>query len=355
VRNRRAQRFRHVVNLLVWVLILRAGSAFAHSFDPAVLDLHERDLGIFDAVWKAPPAMPGASAAGRAPLFPDLPAHCRRVTVAGAADPGDGEPVSWRVDCRPGGLRGGRVAVNGLDGTKMDVIVRITWRDGQTVTGVLRSGADQMVVPSAVTAHGLAASAPSLVVVERYGRAGIEHFLLDFDHLLFVLGLLLLVQGGGKLVKTITAFTVGHSLALALAVLDVVTVPTAPVGALIAASIVFVALELTRSPEAPHTMSRRYPWAVAFAFGLLHGLGFADALAQIGLPANAAAWAVLGFNLGVEAGQLAFVLALLAPLAVWTRFATRWTPVRFVPAYAIGTLATAGVLEQVWQFWSHSL
>jgi len=252
-------------------------------------------------------------------------------------------------------LRGERLAVAGLDGTKVDAIVRITWRDGQTVNGVLRSGADEMLIPSAVTTRGLAAGASSLVVVERYGRAGVTCLLFGFDHMLFVLGLLLLVTGWGKLVKTIGAFTVGHSLALALAVLGMVTVPTAPVGALIALSIVLVALELTRPAEAARTLSRRYPWAIAFAFGLLHGLRLADALAQIGLPANGAAWAVLGFNLGVEVAQLAFVLAMLAPLAAWTRLAARWTPVRFVPAYAIGTLATARVLERIQQFWSHSL
>jgi len=355
VRNRGAQRLRHFVNLLVWALLLPASGARAHSFDPALLDLRERAPGVFDVVWKAPPAMPGASAAGGSALLPDLPAHCRRVAASAAAEPSDGEPVSWRVDCGPAGLRGERLAVAGLDGTKVDAIVRITWRDGQTVNGVLRSGADEMLIPSAVTTRGLAAGASSLVVVERYGRAGVTCLLFGFDHMLFVLGLLLLVTGWGKLVKTIGAFTVGHSLALALAVLGMVTVPTAPVGALIALSIVLVALELTRPAEAARTLSRRYPWAIAFAFGLLHGLRLADALAQIGLPANGAAWAVLGFNLGVEVAQLAFVLAMLAPLAAWTRFAARWAPVRFVPAYAIGTLATARVLERIQQFWSHSL
>jgi hypothetical protein len=184
-----------------------------------------------------------------------------------------------------------------------------------------------------------------------YCRLGSEHILLGFDHLLFVLGLMLLVQTWGTLIKTISAFTGAHSVTLALAVLGVVDVPPAPVEALIAVSIVLLAAELTRPPHAPPTLARRYPWLVAFAFGLLHGLGFAGALAEIGVPSDRIALALLSFNLGVEAGQLAFVMAMLGPLVLAQRSARAWPRARLVPAYAIGALAVAWTFERVQRFW----
>src|SRR5262249_43100003 len=148
-------------------------------------------------------------------------------------------------------------------------------------------------------------------VLSGYVRLGITHILLGADHLLFVLGLLLLVPSLGMLVRTITAFTLAHSVTLGLAVLGLIAVPAAPVEALIAASIVLVALELVRDPGAAPTLGRRAPWAIALGFGLLHGLGFAGALADVGLPADRIPLALLGFNAGVEVGQLAFVAAML--------------------------------------------
>jgi hypothetical protein len=183
-----------------------------------------------------------------------------------------------------------------------------------------------------------------------YVRIGIEHILFGVDHLLFVLGLMLLVDSWRMLVKTISAFTVAHSMALALAVLGLVDVPPALVEALIALSIVLVAVELTRGGAVP-TVTRRYPWAVAFAFGLLHGLGFAGALTAIGLPPGELVLALVAFNVGVEIGQLLFIGAMLAPRAWLRRAAARWTFVESVPAYVIGSLAFAWMLERVGRFW----
>jgi hydrogenase/urease accessory protein HupE len=279
------------------------------------------------------------------PVFPDHCLHIDDPALAGQSDEGT---AYWRIDCGAAGLRGERVSVSELDGSRVDVIVEIAWLDQRTASAVLRSGADTFLVPAAAT---IGSGIPADVVLRNYGRLGVEHILLGADHLLFVLGLVLLVDTWGMLLKTISAFTVAHSLALALAVLGVVTVPAAPVEALIALSIVLVALELTRLGSDPPTLSRRYPWAVAFGFGLVHGLGFAGALAQIGLPPDQIPLALLAFNLGVELGQLLFVSVLLAPLAMFTRVAAARPQSRLIPAYAIGTIATAWVFERIWGFW----
>lgn len=328
-----------------WLLVLVApAGVLAHSFEPALLDLRERRPGLFDVAWKTPGPLAGG-------LSPELPAHCRR-----RDRPSEGEGLTFfQADCGTTGLRGERVAVRGLAGTRIDAIVRITWTDGTVTSGVLGSGAEEIVVPMENAAGGVGTGAPAQAVLQGYGRLGVAHILFGFDHLLFVLALLLLVPDVRTLVKTITAFTVAHSLTLALAVLGVVHVPAAPVEALIAVSIVLLAAELTRPADAPPTFARRWPWAVAFLFGLLHGLGFAGALGQIGLPADHIPLALLAFNLGVEAGQLVFVAAMLGPVVGVRRLAAARAWVWLVPAYAIGVLATAWALERVQRFWLPTL
>jgi hypothetical protein len=186
-------------------------------------------------------------------------------------------------------------------------------------------------------------------VLRRYGELGVEHILGGTDHLAFVFGLLLLVRGWGRLLGTISAFTLAHTLTLGLAVLGIVRVPPAPVEAMIAVSIVLVAVEALRPADAPPTLAHRKPWLVAFLFGLLHGLGFAGALAELGLPADQLPAALLAFNAGVEVGQLAFVATMLVPV-VWLRRLPR--AVQAIPAYAIGALAVAWTFERVAAFWS---
>ncbi len=322
------------------LLIAPLTPAFAHSFEPALLDLHEREPGVFDVRWKLP-----AGEFGSSELIPQLPAHCHPVATSQFAMPDSQVPL--RADCGAQGMRGQPLSVRGIEGSRIDVIVRITRRDGEVVTGVVHSGAPQFVVPGRAAASGAAAAG----VFWSYLRLGAEHILLGFDHLLFVLGLMLLVRRRGALIKTVSAFTVAHSVTLALAIAGVVHVPPAPVEALIAASIVLLAAELTRSPDAPPTLARRSPWLVAFAFGLLHGLGFAGALAEIGLPSDRIALALLSFNLGVEAGQLVFVVAVLGPLVLAQRVARPWPQAHVVPAYGIGALAVAWTFERVQRFW----
>ncbi len=325
--------------LVVALLVAWRGVAAAHSFEPALLDLREVTPGVVDVLWKSP--VPRGAADPIGGLTPVLPPHCHTVTL-NAPEADTPEPTHFfRADCRPQGLGGARVAVEGLPGSRVDVLVRVRWADGRITTGVLRSGFDALELP------GSAGGEAWWPVLSRYVVLGIEHILLGPDHLLFVLGLVLLVATLRDLLWTITAFTVAHSLTLALAVLGVVTLPSPPVEACIALSLVLVAFELTRPPGTA-TFARRMPWLVAFGFGLLHGLGFAGALADVGLPPDRLPLALVGFNVGVELGQLAFVGALL-PLRAALRRAPRWA--QAVPAYAIGSLAVAWMCERVSLFW----
>ena len=192
-------------------------------------------------------------------------------------------------------------------------------------------------------------------VIGTYTRLGIEHILTGLDHLLFVLALVIIVRGRRQLLGTITAFTIAHSITLALATLDVVRIPGPPVEATIALSIVFVASEIVRLRQGREGLAARQPWVGAFAFGLLHGLGFAGALAEIGLPQNALPLALLFFNVGVEAGQLIFIVVVLAAAAIAGRLMRRhahprWTVV--TPAYLVGGVASFWIFERVAAFWN---
>jgi hypothetical protein len=321
-------------------LVLVASVAGAHTFDPGLLDLRERGGGVFDIVWKSPPAS-GAGASGQ--LAPVFGASCRRVSDVAARADADGLGV-FRIDCGRDGLRGRTIGVAGLSGHASDVVVRIGWADGTTTTGVLRSGSEEFAVP------GTGTGAPVGTVLRRYGRLGVEHVLGGADHVAFVLGLLLLVVGWQRLVETITAFMVAHTLTLGAAVLGVVRVPRAPVEAMIAVSIVLVAVEALRPADRAPSLAQRAPWVVAFLFGLLHGLGLAGALADVGLPPDHVPAALLAFNVGVELGLLAFVGVVLLPVLWLRRRAPRWA--QAVPAYAIGAVAVAWTLERVAAFWS---
>jgi len=323
------------------LVLTLAGLAHAHSFDPALLDLRERGAGVYEVVWKSPVAQGDVGSVG--PLVPVFGQACRRVGPPSAPSADVEGVVFFRIDCGPNGLRGQTIGVAGLAHHPSDVVLRIQWMDGSLMTSVLRSGADAFTVPASGT------GAPLGTVIRRYGELGIEHILTGTDHLAFVLGLLLLVKGWRRLLGTITAFTVAHTITLALAVLGVVHVPPAPVEAMIAISIVLVAVEALRPPDGPPDLAHRRPWLVAFLFGLMHGLGFAGALAELGLPADRVPAALLAFNGGVEVGQLAFVAVMIGPVLLLRRMPRA---VQVVPAYAIGAVAVAWTLERITAFWT---
>ena len=320
-----------------WLLgaYLACTPARADVFNPAFLQLTETSPDHFAVTLRLP--LRGQQPPAVELLFPDRVAtvgSVRRREIAGYL-------VETRSVHAAGGLAGSRLAFRGLGGSATDVIARVLFIDGSEQVERLEAGAD------AFTVRGRRGT---LAVSAAYFALGVEHILLGPDHLLFVLALLLLVDGWRRILATITAFTVAHSLTLVAAALGWVRVPGAPVEAVIALSIVFVAAEALHSWRGRPGITARAPWIVAFAFGLLHGLGFAAALNDIGLPEQAILPALLAFNLGVEAGQVLFVAAmlLLAALAQRSRVPARQLVARTLLPYGIGTLAAYWSIERVW-------
>jgi hypothetical protein len=254
-----------------------------------------------------------------------VPAPGREVLVPGAV------VERSMIDCGPTGLAGQQIEIEGLKLVSADVLVRIQFADGAMQTNILRPASSVLTVVGPQS---------TLAIAAQYALLGFEHILAGIDHLIFVLALIFIVRDLWTLIKTITAFTVAHSITLALATLNVVQVPSAPVETVIALSIVFLARELVEKVNGREGLTSRMPWLVAFLFGLLHGLGFASALREVGLPQSDIALALFSFNVGVEIGQLAFVGVVLTMLALGRRLVEAPKPwVRLVPAYAIGTIA----------------
>lgn len=294
--------------------------------------MHERAGGEVEVFWKTPLQRPlGAD------LRPELPARCSELGAGASGGVSGAATLRWRARCE-GGLVGSTFRVVGLDESRTEALLRLVLADGRRFQAVLRAGDSEFRVPGKQRASDVAGD---------YLLLGVEHILGGPDHLLFVLGLVLLVSGGRALLWTVTAFTVGHSITLSLAVLGVIGVPQTLVEVGIAASILVLAVDLTRSEAARPSRLRRSPWAIAGLFGLLHGLGFAAALAEAGLPQDEIPLALLSFNLGIELGQLAFVASvllvrpLLRPLA---RRGPGW--LARVPAYGIGSLAAYWCFER---------
>lgn len=322
-----------MMRLVAVLLCLLSAPAFAHELRPAFLELKETEPDVFAVMWKVP-----ARGDMRLSLHARLPDEC---VADGKPEKriGDGAYVErWRVHCA-GGLKGRVIGVEGLAATLTDSLVHITHAGGITETARL-TGAD-----AAFTVAGPQAAWQTAAT---YFRLGVEHILAGFDHLLFVLALMLLIRDGAALVKTVTAFTLAHSLTLSGAGLGWFSLPQKPVEAVIALSIAFVARELIARDAGRQGLAQAAPWVVAFIFGLLHGLGFAGALAEIGLPQADVPLALLAFNLGVEAGQLAFIGAVAVAYLALKRLAGGglvW--MRQGVAYGIGGMAVFWLLERV--------
>jgi hydrogenase/urease accessory protein HupE len=328
-------------------LITLSRTARAHEFRPCVLDIRDLGGGRFDIAWRSPDAAPTLGGADEpAPVFP---AHCRITPLATATS-------RSILDCNTAGLAGHTITVRGLGGARPDALVRLLGADGSTLaTSVLRADSPSLKIPATFGASPFP-SAYSAVAASYFG-AGVEHILRGPDHLLFVLALLLLNPRRGRLIATITAFTLAHSITLGLAALRAVRLPPAPVEAAIALSLVLIAAELARSRDASPPLAqprlRSNTVAVAFIFGLLHGFGFAGGLAELGVPDGQIPLALVAFNLGVEAGQLAFVAIAMIILAAARRVSCNppgW--LAKTPAYVIGALAASWCIERVARFWS---
>jgi hypothetical protein len=322
--------------LLGIVAALWAGPAPAHEVRPALLQVTETAPDRYEVLWKRP-------------ILGDVALRLRPALSSGwlEAPPrdqfaGSGYLVTtWSVRSTTP-LDGQAVSVDGLRESLTDVLLQATTADGRRIDAVLTPAHPSL---------RLDLSRPQAPGAPAYLRLGVEHILGGIDHLMFVAGLLLLIGPSLRLFKAVTAFTVAHSITLAAASLGWVTAPSAVIEALVALSIVFVAVELARGPGAD-TLTRRHPWIVAFTFGLLHGFAFAGALSEIGLPPHQAAPALFLFNVGVEIGQLLFVSVCVALLWVFARVraATGFRPPRFAglaPAYAIGCFAAFWFLERL--------
>ena len=321
---------------LFLVACLGALTARADIFRPAYLELRETGAGIYDVLWKVP-----ALGERRLAAQVRLPGGTKNLTEPSGYFVGGAFIERWRVE-RDGGLTGQEISIDGLGGGVSDVIVRIERADGSSqMERLLPENARFTVEAPAGTGE----------VAWSYLVLGVEHILGGVDHLLFVLALLLIVRGGRAIVLTVTAFTVAHSITLISATLGWVQVPGPPVEAIIALSIVFVAAEVVHGLQGRPGLTARAPWVVAFSFGLLHGFGFAGALAEVGLPQQAIPVALLMFNVGVEIGQLLFVGAALAAGALvaqlkWSRPA--WTA--YALPYAIGAVAMFWTIERIAAF-----
>jgi hydrogenase/urease accessory protein HupE len=322
--------------ILFVLLLLMSVPACAHEVRPAYLEMHEDAANTFRVLWKTP--MRGEL---RLSLTPAFSVQTQTLTPIATRQTGSAAVQTWRFKAiEP--LRGQTLRIAGLEATMTDVLVRMEFADG--------TGWSKRLTPAHPAAE-IPAQQSGWSVAGEYLKLGVDHILLGIDHLLFVLALLLITHGGWKLVKTVTAFTVAHSITLALAALGLVHVPQAPVEAVIALSIVFVAAEILRAREGRPGIATRAPWVVAFVFGLLHGFGFAGALTEIGLPQGQIPLALLFFNVGVEFGQLLFIAVALSLILLIRRIRFNFPgwAVR-VPPYAIGSLAMFWVIQRVAAF-----
>ncbi len=324
---------------LLLAALVPSSTTRAHEIRPALLQIEETAPGMFDVTWKLPGK--GDRALGLEPILPEnltlvAPPTVRRVRAAWV------QRATYKSDGTP--LVGQSISIDGLSGVQTDVLLRIELLDGSTHSTILRPNDPTFEIP--------VRESKKEVALAMY-RMGVVHILGGYDHLLFLLALMLIVTGFWRLVKTITAFTVAHSITLALATLGVVHFPTAPTEAVIALSIVFLAAEVIRMRNGEVVLTQRYPWVVAFGFGLIHGLGFAGALSQVGIPEHEVPLSLLMFNLGVETGQILFVtvvalaLAGLRQIPVTPARYTRRLDVWKVAPYAIGGLAAFWTIQRI--------
>lgn len=304
---------------------------------PAYLELKQTNADTYNILWK----VPGRGDNMRLGLYVEFPADCKNVTEPRGAMINNALAERWSVQ-RAGGLTGGTIHIAGLSATMTDVLVRLERLDGTAQVTRLTPSAPSFLVESAPN---------TLEVARTYTVLGVEHILSGIDHLLFVLALLIITGGGWSLVKTVTAFTLSHSLTLTAATLGWVHIPPPPVEAVIALSIVFVAIEILRKQRGIEGITARAPWIVAFSFGLMHGLGFAGGLSEAGLPVGHIPTALAFFSLGVETGHFLFIGVVLALIALARRIRIpipRWA--KLVPPYAIGSVAMFWVIQRIGSF-----
>jgi hydrogenase/urease accessory protein HupE len=313
---------------------LAAPTVWAHEARPAYLEIKETDPGRFSVLWRTP-----VLAGMRLPVALEIPKDVRNLKEPTVQELADSLVERRSIDAGPQGLAGKRIEFVGLQLTITDVLVRVEMLDGRTWTTIARPSQPWVEI---------AASQTWLEVAGTYVLQGVRHILFGADHMLFVLGLLLIVTDRWMLVKTVTAFTVAHSITLAIATLGYAEVPVLPLNAAIALSILFLGPEIVRSWRGETSFTIRHPWVVAFAFGLLHGFGFASALTGAGLPRSDLPLALLSFNGGVELGQLGFIALVLALENSFRVLEVRWPRwVQALPGYTVGSLGAYWTVQRL--------
>ncbi len=323
---------RLILLVLAVLSALTALPAHADELRPGYLEFTQQDAEHWKLVWKAP--VLGGLATRTHPAFPEFctqsapQAHVEGMVLVAES----------RLSCTRD-LVGSKVGLAGMDAAFTDALLRIAPL-GRPVQATRLTQSRAMVEVAAVP--------DTWDVARSYFVLGVIHILEGYDHLLFVIALVLLIGRPGMVVKAATAFTVAHSITLIGSTLGLVGLAQAPVEALIALSIIFLAVEIVKQDPAAPNLAERAPWIVAFLFGLIHGFGFAGALREIGLPESDVPTALLTFNLGVEVGQLLIVAAVLAVLALIRRLAPRaLRPVALAATYAIGITASFWFIERV--------
>ncbi len=307
----------------------------AHEIRPALLTITETESGWFEVMWKVP--VFEGEVLDITPIFPE-----GFELIGTPSNNNIGAAIIQYFSVKYVGeddIAGKEIIIEGLGSLQIDVLVQTELVDKSRYSAILKPSSPIYIFPKIGSKSEVAYD---------YWVMGIVHILSGFDHLLFVLALLLIVRDKWKLFKTITAFTVAHSATLALASLGLVNVPPGPTEAIIALSIVFLAGEIINSHNDKFSITEQYPWIVAMFFGLFHGLGFAGALAGIGLPQNEIPIALLMFNLGVETGQIIFLVTVLLLWEIIRKFNITWptNSWKWMP-YAIGSLAAFWTIERI--------
>ena len=319
--------------LTVSLLIGAANGVLAHEVRPGYLELRETGSSTYALMWKRP-----AGGEVEIRIAPVLPEGCSLFTPDRQQLTREAVIVHGTLRC-DGGLAGKTIRIAGLESTVTDVLVRIQHADGRIESQLIRPISPEYT-------FGAATSGVQRAIA--YLQLGVQHILLGIDHLLFVLGLLVIVANRWMLVKTITAFTIAHSITLAIATLGYASVPAAPLNAVIALSILFLGVEIVRGWRGGTSLTIRHPWVVAFAFGLMHGFGFASGLTSLGLPQSEIPLALLLFNVGVELGQIAFVVLVVLLERAFRTLQFRWPRViEMMPGYAVGSLGAFWVIQSV--------
>lgn len=315
----------------LFCLMLISFQAYAHEIRPAFLELEEVQAERFQLSWKQP-----VTQGRRLVLDPVLPEACEVLTEPQSRIVDSAVVARWQVGCA---LREGLISIAGLDRTLTDVFIEVRYLDGEVKRLVVRPGE-----------AGLELSQRSGTGAVAYLRLGVEHILSGPDHLLFVLGLILLARLR-QLFFVITAFTIAHSLTLGLTSLGWIRLAAGPVELMIAFSILLLAVEAVRVMEGRPSYTAQRPWLVSFGFGLLHGFGFAGALGEIGLPHGAELLALFYFNIGVEIGQLLFIVVLFILAFILNRWAkAHMQTARKVTAYCVGIAGAFWVFERLSSF-----